>query len=258
MKYNLLKMTQLILSSMDSDQVNDIADTDESLQVVDIIEQTYNDIASTIDFPDMWDFFELTSASDSATPTLMYIPDDSARIEWIRYDNSLSGDTERKFYPVLPLDREVFFDRMNNLDTADTNIYQFNLTVGAETFDVRGRNDIMPTYYTVIDNRTILFDNYDSSEDSTITANKTQCYGMKIPVFTRSNDFIPQFEPRQFTLFFNEAKSQCFIELKQIQNAKADQRARRGWIHSQRKKQNTNVSDIHNVWTPDYGRRRTK
>jgi len=34
MKYTLLKMVQLILSAMDSDEVNGISDTVESLQVV--------------------------------------------------------------------------------------------------------------------------------------------------------------------------------------------------------------------------------
>ena len=43
-KLTVLDMTQKILSSMDSDDVNSISDTEESLQVVDIIEDTYHDM----------------------------------------------------------------------------------------------------------------------------------------------------------------------------------------------------------------------
>ena len=152
----------------------------------------------------------------------------------------------------------MFFKKMNGLDTANSEIYQYDYLVGSETFDVRGRNDTNPTYYTMVDNRTLIFDNYDVTEGNTLMGNKTICYGQKIPTFTREDDFIPDLEPRQFTLFFNEAKSQCFADLKQVQNAKAEQKARRGWVHSQRKKNTTPAGSIYADFTPDFGRGRRK
>lgn len=254
MKYTLLKMTQLILSGMDSDEVNSITDTVESQQVVDIIEQCYNDICATVEFPDQWNLFELEPSLDTTRPTVMYIPEDVAKIEWIQYDNAVDTATKRDWKYVWPQERQDFFNSMNGLDSAQSNIYQFDYLVGTETFDVRGYNDRNPTHYTTVNNRTLIFDSFVLTEGQTLQGNRTKCYGMKIPTFVRDDNFIPQFEPRQFTLLFNEAKAQCFIDLKQIQNAKAEQRARRGWVHSQRKKDNTKASAINHSWTPNFGR----
>ena len=254
MRYTLLRMVQLILSSMDSDEVNSISDTVESLQVVDAIETAYNDMISTIDFPEHFDFFELEASGDITRPTLMTVPDDVAAIEWIQYDNSDSGDTDRDFKYVFPADRASFFDAMNGIDTADSDVYQFDYLVDTETFDVRGKNDLNPTCYTMVDNRTLLFDNFDSVIGQTLQGNRTHCYGQKIPVFTRSDSFTPDLEPRQFTLLFNEAKSQAFIDLKQVQNSRAEQKARRGWVHSQRKKPTTEAGSVRDSFTPNFGR----
>ncbi len=255
-KYNLLKCTQLILSSMDSDEVNSISDTTEALQVVDILETTYVDIASTLDFPDHWDFFELEPSLDVTRPTLMSLPDDVATLEWIQYDHTLSTETGRDYRAVTPMDRVHFLERMNGLDTVDSNIYQYEHQVGTGTFDVRGYNDKEPVYYTTNNDRTIIFDNFRLSEGQTLQGNRTHCYGMRIPPFIRADSFIPDFEPRQFSLFFNEAKSQAFLELKQVENGKAEQRARKGWVQAHRKSPQTAAGAIKKDWTPNFGRRR--
>ena len=258
MRYNLLKMTQLILSSMDSDEINSIETdlTTEASQVVDIIETTYYDLASTLDLPDEWDFFELEASGDTDRPTLMYVPDNVTHIEWLQYDNALSTATARDFRDVVPMSRKTFFDRMNTLDTAESDVYQFSLSVGSGSFDVRGKNDAMPVYYTTADDKTIIFDNYMATEESTLTGNRTHGYGQLVPTFTRSDTFTPDFAPRQFTLFFNECKSACFVDLKQIENSKAEQRARRGWVQSGRKRPRVPGGTIYDEIGPDFGRHR--
>lgn len=255
MRYSLLRMVQLILSAMDSDEVNSIADTTESLQVVDVIETAYYDLVSQLELPEHDDLFELEASGDTTRPTLMTIPDEVTFIDWIEYDNK-DGGTVRDFQPVHYMDRVSFFRSMNGLNTADTNVYQYNLLVGAETFDVRGFNDRQPTFYTDIGDNRLVFDNYAVAEGSTLIANRTKAYGSKIPVFTRSDTFTPDLDPRQFSLLFNEAKSQAFVELKQITNNKAEQRARRGWSYSQRKKDRLNKDRGYYSFTPNYGRKR--
>jgi hypothetical protein len=255
MKYSLLKMVQLILSSMDSDEVDSIDDTTEATQVVDIIETTYYDLASTLDLPDEWDFFELEASGDTTRPTKMTVPSNVSHIEWLQYDNRLSTSTERDLRDLVPLPRKRFFDRMNTLDSADTNVYQYNLLVGTGAFDVRGYNDRMPVYFTTADDNTIIIDNYLATEESTLTGNRTHGYGQLIPVFTRSNTFIPDFAPRQFTLFFNECKSTCFVDLKQIENSKAEQRARKGWVQAHRKDPLVPGGSIYDEIGPNFGRK---
>lgn len=255
MRYTLLKMVQLILSGMDSDEVNTITDTVESQQVVDIIEQTYNEICSTIEFPNQWDLFELEPSLDITRPTLMYIPEGVVNVEWIQYDNAEDTATIRDWKYIRPTERQFFFQTMSPLDSSSSDIYHFDYLVGAETFDVRGYNNRNPTTYTTVNNRTLIFDNFVSTIGQTLQGNRTKCYGMKIPTFVRDDEFIPELEPRQFSLLFNDAKAQAFVDLKQVSNTKAEQRARRGWVHSQRKKPNTAASDIHSTWTPNFGRR---
>lgn len=256
MRYTLLKMVQLILSAMDSDEVNSIYDTTESIQVVDQIETTYNHLTATIDFPDNWDFFELESANDITKPTLMRLPSNVAKVEWLQYDISGPVDTTRKTKDLIPLDRKFFFDRMNSLDTSRSEIYSYDLLVDAATFDVRGYSDRDPTYYTSNDDNTIVFDNYDVSVGQTLIGNRTKGYGMIIPVFIREDDFIPNLEPRQFTLFFNEAKAACFADLKQVSNSKAEQRARRGWVQAHRKEPQIQLVDNYRSSVPNFGRGR--
>ena len=58
----LLRLVQDILSSLDSDEVNSISDTPESLQVANIVRTTYEDLVSLLDLPEHFSFFELTTA----------------------------------------------------------------------------------------------------------------------------------------------------------------------------------------------------
>ncbi len=257
MRLTLLRMVQLIASSMDSDEVQDIDDSVESRQITDIIEQVYNDLCATIDFPENWDLFELEPSLDPSRPTIMYVPERVAKVEWIQYDHSEENSTDRNWRYVFPLSRGQFFNRMNALDSDRTEVYRYDYLVGTETFDIRGWNDRPPAYYTTVDNRTLIFDNFDAAQGQTLVGNRTMGYGMIIPAFVRDNDFIAPFEPRQFTLFFNEAKAQCFVELKQVQNAKAERNARRGWNMSQRKKNVTDASTIR-PGLPNFGRRSRK
>jgi hypothetical protein len=259
MKMNLLKMVQLILSSMDSDEVNSISDTAESLQIVDIIESTYYDLADTLDLPDHWDFFELDPSNDINKPTLMYLPSNVASLEWVQYDVRENGETTRNMRDIIPLERREFLNRMNSYDTTNTDTYSYDLLVGSATFPILGKNDKHPTYFTTNNDRTLIFDSYDSSVDGTLMGNKTLCYGMLYPTFTREDTFIPDLVDRQFTLLFNEAKSTAFADLKQVSNAKAEQRARRGWVQAHRKSPQTGkVGRKYWDFTYDFGRRGRK
>jgi hypothetical protein len=234
--FNLLKMTQMILSSMDGDEITDVEETVESRQVVDIIEQTWLDVLTYLNLPEHSRPFELIGSGDPAKPTLLTLPSGVRKVEWIKYDVS-EGNTERKTTKLTPRLVGEFFDAMNTRDTADTTTYQFNYVVGSDTFDVRGRNDKEPTSYTVLQDQKVLFDNYNLAIENTIVGNKTECFGLVIPDLQRVNTWLPPVDQQNFSYFFNEAKSQCFVELKQVANSKADGRARRALVEMQRTKQ---------------------
>lgn len=259
MSDTLLAATQEILSSMDADEINSIDDTIEARQVVDAAAATWRDLQAYLDLPQFEQYFELDPTTDVTKPTLMYLPDAVRRVDWIKYDNSedlsTGATTVRNFREVKPLMRYEFFDRMNSLDTVDTTIYQYSLVIGTGTFDVRGYNNLYPSFYTIINDRTLVFDNYPATVDNTLVSNKTECFGLVVPTFTRADDWVIPLEGNALSLFVNEWKSQAFIELKQVQNAKADERARRALVQLKRtgSRAPTKDSPLHQL--PNYGRR---
>src|ERR1700761_2633261 len=85
MKTTLLDLTQNILSSLDSDEVNSIGDTVESRQVAQIIKNKYYDIVNRVNLPEHDQLIQLDPALDAQTPVLMYVPDGVAELKWLKY-----------------------------------------------------------------------------------------------------------------------------------------------------------------------------
>lgn len=236
MKYTLLDMTQKILSSMDSDAVNSISDTVESAQVAEIIRTTYYDIISVLNLPEHYELFELT-ATGSSTPTIMTVPSNVIELLWIKYDNKLSTETAKKYIELQYWPLKDFIDSMHSLNGSSSTVSTFTMTTnGSDTMDILCQNDRYPTRYTTFNDNTIIFDAYKSTEDSYLQKNKTMAWGQTIPAWSHTDNFTPDLDAKQFTLLLNEAKGQAFIELKQQVNAKAEKRARRGWISTARDK----------------------
>jgi len=85
MKMTLLQMTQNILSALNSDQVNSIGDTNESMQVAECIKTTYMNMLGRYELPEHNQLFELVSPNNPATPCIMTLSPGVSRIEWIKY-----------------------------------------------------------------------------------------------------------------------------------------------------------------------------
>lgn len=256
MRYTLLELTQNILSSLDGDEVNSITDTTESLQVVKCIETTYWDIISRGEFPRNFTFFSLTPSGDPLKPTLMYLPDTQLTLSWVRYNRELPVDPSPNFSNVEFQDLDTFLQRMYALDSTDTAVteYDHQFPNGA-TMTFLSRNDRHPTYYTTPDDQSVIFDSYDNTVDTTLQESKTMCYGEKLPTFTETDNFVADLPAKQFSLLLNEAKALAWAELKQAQNAKAEQRARKGWISSQKSKRNIDNPRNELDRLPNYGRK---
>lgn len=88
MKYTLLDLTQSVLSSLSSDEVNSIGDTTESMQVAEIVRQKYFDIINRVDLPDHEQLVQLEASADSDSPVLMFVPEGIANLSWLKYYNS--------------------------------------------------------------------------------------------------------------------------------------------------------------------------
>lgn len=234
MRYTLLEMVQRILAAMDSDEVNSISDTTESNQVALLIEGVYNDLVAEANLPNVGTIFQLNASGDNDKPTLMTIPDDILSLEWVKYDNlETSEDIDTPNYQLVEYKNiRDFLDLTNNYRWQDDDIvgtFEHEIDNGdnTDTITFFYLNDRFPTYYTTIDDGTLIFDSYNSDEDTTLQKSKTQCWGAVTPEFSQSDDFTPHLNALQFALLMNEAKARAFVELKQANNVNAEGHARR-------------------------------
>jgi hypothetical protein len=289
MKFTVLELVQDILSSMDSDEVNSIGDTIEAQQVAKIVKNVYNDIISTIDLPDEFSLFQLDPSLDPDKPTVMYIPAAYEGTQWIKYNkkgdvtsgsgapsgtwttpdglviyygpaeasfgSGTTGATHQQFTDIIYLPREKFLQDIQAFVDTEANIVSYSIDVDGTDIPLLCRNDKQPDYWTIVDNRTILFDSYNAAVDTTLQSSKTMCYGKKTRTFTMSDGWEINLDDRYSSLLFNEAKATCFSELKQIQNTRAEKAARIAKIKTQKNKQAAPYPEPAIDQIPGYGRR---
>lgn len=259
MKRTLLEMTQDILVSLDGDEVTAITDTAESAQVAVIIRQCFYELAANWKLPEHYALFELTETS-SSSPTIMTKPTDVITIDWIKYDNALTGDSSTDYRDVRFVEKKALLEMGLGLDLSDTtNTASFNYTIGSDIFPFPHQKTQFPLYYSTYNDSTLFFDGYYSAEDTFLRKTKTMCYGLKESSWTHTDAAVPALDHKLSNLLFQTAKAQCFSELKQVENASAEKKARRGHLTLIKEKNDINNNNRGAYWDtdklPNYGRR---
>lgn len=248
-RLTLLEMTQNILSAMDSDEVNSIFDTVESQQVATVIKETYYDLFSTTSIPEHSGFIRLEGLGDTDRPNYLRIPTNVLSIDWIKYRDEQSG----QFRDLNYLQPEDFLRRV---------LLNVSNTVDVETVtDESGvmfyvKNNSQPSVYTIINDKYIVTDAYNADYDSTLQASKTFAWGDVEETWEMDDSFIPNLDNDLFPLLLSEAKSVCFITLKQQANQKEEQRARKHRVHLQYRKWKDKTERKSNWQGTNYARNR--
>jgi hypothetical protein len=235
-KKTLLDMTQNILNAMDSDEVNSIGDTVESLQVAEVIRETYEYITVGLDIPGRAGVIMLDACSDPDRPNHMTVPSNVERLEWIRYNG----------------EEVVYKDPLTFVN------YVAGRGNGDEVESIEGLNiynDRDPCCYTSFDDDTLVFDAYDNEAGATLMQSKTLCWGQRSLPFLMEDDFIPTLPLDMFPRLLAEAKAACFVNYKQVANSTEERRARNQKVvnMNSRFKAGT-VKPIDRL--PNYGRKR--
>ena len=219
-KMTLLEMTQDILSDMDSDEVNSINDSVESLQVAQIIKTTYYNIIDGRDYDFLYELFQLENSGNINKPTHMKLPENIIDLKYIKYNTRSSTDTKDIYTKVKYLMPEDFMDLVDKRDSSKSDVTVVTDTTG---ISINIKNDKAPEYFTSFDDEYLVFDSYDSNLESTLVNSKTQCHGKRSVAFTISDSFTPDLPAQMFSYLLAEAKSVSFATLKQMANAKAEQ-----------------------------------
>lgn len=250
-KQTLLEIVQDIVSDMSGDAINSIDDTEESGQVAQIVKSTYNAIISNRNWPHTKRLIQLVPYADSTKPTHMRLPADVKEFVTISYNKQRPGTTRLLYEPVRWKEPDDFL-RFSNLENNDSD---FIVVVTDPTgVQLLIKNNKQPDYYTSFDDDTIVFDSYDVDIDSTLQASKTQALAYITPTFLMTDTYIPDLPEEAFMVLVNEAKSVCFLRLKQTQDIKAEQESVR-----QQKWMSRKDWRVHGgIKYDDYGRRGRK
>jgi len=246
-KMTLLEMTQDILSDMDSDEVNSINDSVESLQVAQIIKTTYYNIIDGRDYDFLYELFQLEPSGDSSKPTHMKLPENIIDLKYIKYNTRKLADTKDKYLKIKYLNPEDFMEVVDKRDSSKTNVTVVTDTTG---ISINVINNKAPQYFTSFDDEYVVFDSYDSQVDSTLTNSKSQCHGKRSVAFTLSDSFTPDLPVQMFSYLLSEAKSVAFVTLKQMANPKVEQQS-----VSQKRRMSQDAWRLKNgIHYPNYGR----
>lgn len=233
---------------MDSDNVNSITDTQESIQVAQIVKDTYYELISKRDWPHLKQLFTLDNISDTDRPNYLSIPTGVYEMEFVKYNKRKSTDTRDKYQEVDYLDPDNFLLKQNQLNETLSNVTQVTDSTGVK-YNIR--NDRAPEYWTSFDDNLIIFNSYDSGVDTTAQGSKTQCRGVIEPSWSAVDGFTPDLPAEAFPLLLSESKSTAFLLLKQVANEKAEQKSQR----QQRRLSRKSWRAKGGTRFPDYGRK---
>lgn len=223
-KLTLLAMVQDILSDINSDEVNSINDTVESLQVAQIIKTTYFNIITEGDWPHLRQLDQL-DATNAVTPSHMKMPENVQSIEWIKYNKRTSTDTDDKYGDISFLYPDDFLNIVLSRKDSDSDTTKVtDITAGVDLYIV---NNKAPKYWTSFDDEYIVFDSYDSGVDSFLQNSKTTVMMWREPVFTITDTFVPDLPMKAFPYLLSESKSVSFERVAQEASGKEEQIATR-------------------------------
>lgn len=209
MKLTVLEMTQNILSAMDSDEVNSIGDTVESVQVAETLRECFYDLMTQREWPFLRYKTSLTGLGDTTRPSTMQMPETINKLYWVKYNKKdVTYMEPQEFQNMLDL-------RVEQVDVVDANGIVLNRD---------------PEYWTSFDDDFVVFDAVNKTVESTLTQAKSVVYALKAAEWTQDDDFTPDIPDKFFPTLLAEAKATCFVNIKQQGNQREERKAQRGRV----------------------------
>jgi len=228
MKKTLLELVQTVLNDMDADPVTTILETFESEQVADIVRGTFFNLIDGRNWPHLKRFITLTETT-VATPTHITLPDTVKELIQLKYNVAKVSETQRKYKEIDYLSPEIFLNKTDLLNNDKSYVDVITDPSGGE---VLIRNDKAPQWWTSFDDTSIVMDSYDSAVDTFIQASKTKTYAYVTPVWEHDDDHVPDLPEEAFTLLQEESTSTASLKLRQMEDAKSEQRSQKAdaWL----------------------------
>src|SRR3546814_505840 len=123
---------------------------------------------------------QVEASGSEAIPTHMTLQDEIKEISLVNYDKAKASDgNKRLIREVKYIDQDDFLRMCNGRDNTQAN---YTTVIDPPTLtNLTIRTDAAPTYFTSFDDKTLIFDSYDSAVDSTLQKSKVQVYAYTIP-----------------------------------------------------------------------------
>lgn len=220
----LLEIVQNVMSAFSLEEVNSIEDVPESIQIAEIVKETYYEIISHREWEFLNTTFSLLASGDNTKPVLMTIPNTVTDIKSIKYLNEETG----KYEDVIYLTPEDFLENMNRISSG-SDVDSITGMLDQANIKVKVYNNKQPSYFTTFDEQTVLFDAYNKEYDITLQESKVLGYGNKKVSFHIEDDYeIVMPEEMIWSYLLPEVKSVASVNILQTVNQKEEQRSRRG------------------------------
>lgn len=230
MKMSLLDIVQDILSDMNSDEVNSINDTVESMQIAQIVKSTYFELMANKNWPHLRNLTRLEPSNDNQKPTHMRIPQAVKEIEWIQYNKRDANNLSlAKYEDIEYKDIDSFIRLTNQYDTTADSVTEITDFSGV-VFSVK--NNEHPKYWTSFDDDYVVFNAYNGDIESTLVQNMTRTLVYIEPTWTMQDTYQPDLPDEAFPALLAESKSTSFARIKQLPDQKAEQQAirQKNWL----------------------------
>jgi len=228
-KKTLLELTQAVLEDLSGDEVNSISDTTESEQVAGHIRKVYDALMSHTVWPHTRRAVVLVPRSDLSFPTHLTTADNLKELTEVWYNKIKLGETKKNYKELKWLSHDDFLRKLNVRDSTSTNV---DVITDDSGIDLLIMNDKAPEYYTSFDDVNIILDSYDSEVDSTIQQSKLQAIGFIMPEFLMEDSFVPDLPADAFSLLLEESVSRCQFKMRQFQDVKSENEAKKqsNWL----------------------------
>ncbi len=254
MATTLLDVVQTILSDANGDEVSSIGDTVEATQCATVIASVYEDIAAEYDIQAVKRLFKLDGDANVDRPCHMRIPQEYHSVEWIKYDTRLSIDDPHSFTDVQYMYPKDFMDMVNHRRQGDDNVGSSTDPSGVV---INVLTNQAPKYYTLFDDRHVVFDAYNSNVEATLHQSKTQAYGQTTNRLIIADTTLITLPPELVPLLVNEARAMYFDVHVGGATQRVERRASRSRVRLQRIRHTMrNNAEQFKHTGPDYGRRR--
>lgn len=228
-KRTLLELVQNIMSALDSDKVDSVLDTVESEQVVDVLRDTYEQMIANQLIPEIntltrFDTVDLIDFPGSLN--YLAIPETVSHVIFFKYDIQADGDTSSNYRELTYLPPSNFLKQAYLIQDDDVNAIQVT-DPGLSSVTYYVKKDTAPRFYTSFDDQYIALDSFDMVVDPIqALGTKTVVMAKMVPTWTVDDAFVPQMDENLFPYLLAEAKSTCFVNLKQQGNPKVDKQSR--------------------------------